>query len=314
MSVIQAIIGPLSPDLVPQIFDATVTLLLVKIVGLTLRVPPTEGLEQGILRAQIVEVFRGDAQLRPGAEVTVPFSRIANPDERFTRRFDQWNALSLDVGNHLLLAANCAADRACEALAAENAASPAAASVGEFRQAVRLQSFEGEPDRREQLFADAILNGKTLLRRYALDAIALHGLVSRVAGVQILDNAIRSPQTTPDEKVEFGFRVLDPALFQEERHADRANRLIVSVLAYGLAKESDSEYRVRWMQYLSSILLRPFSDDAAEAKQIKESLVRPVPRDIFEGVRRIISDEAVKGQQDERAMASDLLPVWLLGK
>jgi hypothetical protein len=270
-------------------------------------------LEQGTLTVQAVDVLRGE-QVKVGAKLTIPFSRIADPAERIRRRFDQWNVLPLDAGSQLLFAANCTPTGVCEALAGQGVSSPTDPAVAELREAVQLQAFEGESDRRERLLEEALLKGKALLRRYALDAITVHGMVDRVAGVQILDRVIRSPQTTPDEKVELGFRVLDPALFQEERHADRANRLVVSLLVNALVTEPDPEHHVHWMQYLANTLLRSFSDDAAESARVKESLIRPIPKDLFERARDILMQRSVKGQPDEEAMAKDLLAVWLAAR
>jgi hypothetical protein len=151
-----------------------------------------------------------------------------------------------------------------------------------------------------------------LLRRYALDAITVHDAVERVGAVQILQNAIRSAQTTPDEKIEIGFRVLDPGVFQEERHADRANRLALALLINALVDESDREHQVQWMQFVANILLRPFSPVPGETRPILQSLVRPIPEDVIERTRQILAQMALRSEQDARDMAKDLLAVLML--
>jgi len=310
MNATPATASPLSGDLVPRIFDATIALLLVKIAGVT-QSSVTDGREQGMLGAGVVEVFR-DHELKPGAQLTIPFSRILDPDQQIAQRFDRWNVLPLEDGTHLLLAANCSPTGRCDALAAESVASPAAPAVAELRDAVRVESFQGDLEEKQRLLEDALVRGKTLLRRYALDAITVHDAVGRVGAVQILQNAIRSAQTTPDEKIEIGFRVLDPGVFQEERHADRANRLALALLINALVDESDREHQVQWMQFVANILLRPFSPVPGETRPILQSLVRPIPEDVIERTRQILAQMALRSEQDARDMAKDLLAVLML--
>jgi len=161
------------------------------------------------------------------------------------------------------------------------------------------------------LFEDAVIRGKTLLRRYGLDAIGVHGLLSRGAGIQILEKAVLAVQTSADEKVEFGMRALDPQLFQEERQADRSNRQVVNLLAAGLVNESDSDRRSRWIKYLGSVLLRSFSNDAEIDRKVKESLVRGVDRTRWERVKVLLTESS--GSSDIQTLKMELLTVWLFG-
>jgi hypothetical protein len=310
MTISPATASPLSGDLVPRIFDATIALLLVKLERLT-QSSVSNGRETGTLSAGVVEVLR-DHDLKPGAPLTIPFSRLLDPDEQIAQRFDRWNVLPLDTGTHLLIAANCSASGRCDAQAAERVASPIDPPVAELREAVRIETLAGDLEEKQRLLEDALVRGKTLLRRYTLDAVTVHDAVGRVGAVPILQNAIRSPQTTPDEKIEIGFRVLDPGVFQEERHADRANRLALALLINALIDESDREHQVQWMQFVANILLRPFSPVPGETRPIIQSLVRPIPEDVIDRTRQILAQMASRTEQDAREMAKDLLAVLML--
>src|SRR5438477_1753686 len=123
MTIIQAFTPhELSADLVPWIFDIVANLLLVNVVGVTTIPNPQPGLEQGMLRLQVVEVYRGK-ELQPGTEISVAFRRAADPPQRARLGFDQWNNLNLEVGAYLLLATKPVAGDTYEALAGENVAS-----------------------------------------------------------------------------------------------------------------------------------------------------------------------------------------------
>jgi hypothetical protein len=313
MSIIQAVMPhELSADLVPWIFDIVANLLLVKVVGISALPNPQTDFEEGTLRLEVVEVYRSK-QLQPRIEISVAFRRAADPLQRARLVFDEWNSLSLDVGAHLLLAAKPVAGDAYDALAAENIASATAVEAQELRDAVRLHESLPQ-DRSEQLFQDALIRGKTLLRRYVLEAIANRGMVPRLQASQILTNAFNLPQMTADERLELGRWARQPTLFQEERHADRANREIISLLANGLLRDSDPFNRLTWIKFLASTLLRSFDENSTEDKRVKESLVRSVDRASWETVRQTLMERSKQGPEDERQVAGELLAVWMLGR
>jgi hypothetical protein len=311
MPAIALIAHPLGADLAPLIFDMMASLFLVKVTAMGIVPPATPGTEQGTLRLEIVEIYRG-AELQPGDRITVAFSRVADPLQRLRVGWDQWNNVNLEVGAHLLVAAHRLAADTYDPLAAENVDSPGAPEAAELRNAVQLHDSQKPPDRIDQLYSNAILSGEPLLRRYALEAIASHAIIDRLPGTEIFRNAI-STAISSEVRLEIALRALEPMMFQEERHADRANRTIVAMLVDGYLRERDAVNRMTWTKLLGSVLKRQYSEEAAVDRTVKESLVRAVDRPQWEAMRDALGLQSQTGPADERELTSEVLAVWLLG-
>jgi hypothetical protein len=316
---------PLSADLIPYISDPSVSLLLTRVAGVGGVV--RDGIwEQGTVRLNVIEVFRGD-RFRAGDTVEVPFIRMASQELRPHNAENNWNNLDLSTGALMIVACRpaapagatnlaapaVAATRPIEpvawvALAAIALAAPNDPAVGDVRRAVQIEALP--PDHRPQPLQDALIDSKELLRRYAIHAIAARHVVPRAVAVDMLDNAINSPRTDRDDKLVLAEPLATEDLFRAPPAVDPVNVHVVSVLAHGLVTEPDPERRMMWVKFLSSRVMQEFSEDPKADHAARQELVRSVRTPPPKQVLGMLLAQAEHGSPAEQELTRDLSKVW----
>lgn len=298
----------LSPDLVPFIADPGTSLVLARIADVQIGKPPSPDVERGTITCAVPRVFRSE-RLKVGDTIKVSYERKADPRIRKRNAFDQWNVLSLERGTLLLLACRPAVGpgRAI-ALAAIEVESDRSPEVIELERCLAIENLP-EPGQKRQQLAEAIAGGKEFLRPYALDAIGRRGLVPPFEAVEIVDRAITSEKTTPDDDLDLARELLDHPFFDKNRGADRANQRVVASLVKGVLRERDPERRTRWIQYLASRVCAEFSTDRVEDRTIHQGLLRSISPSDTKELISTLSVQTAQAPPGHREIARDLLEI-----
>jgi hypothetical protein len=298
----------LSPDLVPFLFDALASVVLVKILGVQIAASASPGVESGTLRVEIVRVLRG-RELTNGGVLEIPFARIADAEARDHNRSNQWNALDLSQGVLLLLALERAGPSvAFRSVAGVRVSAPSDPNVGETAGALEIEALD--PARREQPMREAILQGKDILRRYAIEAVGVRGVVPRPVAVEMIAAALADPQRPPDDRLELGILLARTPLFDAASGADATNVLVVSVLAQGLVEDRDADRRSTWLALLASRVLSDFDDDEQASEWKRRSLIHGITRPTRDEIVRALNTQAQRGDPADQPLAKDLLREW----
>jgi hypothetical protein len=307
----------LQADLVPSIGDPAVHMALVRILEVQPAPSKAPAIEQGELSLRVLDVFHSTT-LKNGDIIAVPFERYVDERARFKDPANQWNLLPLQPGQHLVLACRpLKPPRFWEGLAALAVSGPDAPEVAELRQCWQIARFQGPPEERQRRLEEAFASQKTpltgirgILRRYALHALSKQ-IIGPGHGVALINRAIVSDKTSPDEKMELASALTNKWAFDEGRGADANNREIVSILARELVKDTDPTRRSRYVNLLGNCLLRDFSEDADKDQQIRLALIRATGSPPSPKVAEILAEEA-KTEEDaeDRKVTEELLEAW----
>ncbi|HUE81577.1 MAG TPA: hypothetical protein VMM84_05620 [Pyrinomonadaceae bacterium] len=302
----------LSPDLVPFIGESDVSMILASVQEVKL-VPRREGdieVEAGTVGFQLLEVFRSDV-LSKGGNIEVPAKRMLDRQARARNNFDQWNNLSLNPGELVVLAVRpLAPPKLWQGLAALAVDSPVDPKVSAVHQCYAIEEFTGPPAQKKDLVRGALMSSQEVLRFYALDAVGRRAILGRQVGASLIAEAITSPKTAPDDRLELGMYLTRQYFFDKGLADDRANRTVVAALAQGMVNETNPERRLEWSKYLASCILPEFSLDPAIDKAQRSSLVKSVQQPAAGQVISVLSGLLTQGATDEREIVRKLLEAW----
>jgi hypothetical protein len=298
----------LAADLVPFIADADVSMVVVRTLLCAAGPQQVTNTEEGVVSYEIVKVLYSQ-DLKKGDVLDVPYTRETKPLARFKTRFNQWNNLTLESGEMLILAYKALdPPRLWEGLAAQPIGAEDSPEVEEVRRAYGIER-PPSPEEKQARLAQALVAGGDLDRRFALDAICDRGAVPRDEGATMLATAIASDKTSPEVRLELAGKLIDPCFFKERKGVDEVNQKVVSTLAQGLAGESDPERQNEWTTLLASPLLSEFSEKPDKDKTVRAALIRGVGPDLSQRVSGILPHQARAGS-DIREIAEDLLTAW----
>jgi hypothetical protein len=301
----------LSPNLVPYFSDPIASMVVARITGHQLTPPNNEGVQTGLVKFAVAKVIHSET-LREGDSIETSLERISDPELRLHNMFNQWNALSLDAGETLLLSAK--PDRTPKtfiALAAVRVSSVDDPHVAAAQECYRIELLTDNPDLKQQLLTHALEGQSDLLRFYALDVLTQRHGLSREASVRALETALNSEKVSPDAKRDMGFRLVSGDLFDETRGADPVNIRIVSAFAKQMVASKDVESREQWLGFLSSCILREYSSDTKKDREMRLDLVKsirdPSPQQMISVLT--VATRLSPGE-DEAQPAKQLLDVW----
>lgn len=267
-------VKPISPDLVPAIFDPALGVALLRITGMEAGIDAVTGMESGVVKGVVVRSLRPDLPI-PGAAVSFPFARLANEELRDRNAANTWNTLRLEK-DALVLVAWVAADAARGVYTISAASSPATDAdpeIAELRTAIEIHALA--PAARAPRLAKALLEGKNSLRRYACTAVGPRALVPRDEGVKMLAEAIASPKTALDADLALADTLIAPPLFDAAKGPDGPNSGVLTAVARELiaAKIADAG---NWMRDFYGIVMPELDEDPAEDWTKRRALLRSV--------------------------------------
>ncbi len=304
----------LSGDLAPFVSQPDISMIIAQVENTHWTRKTDQGLELeiGSVVFRVAEGLHG-TKPRPGDVIEVPASRVASPTIRVRNRSNYWNAVRLGPHDKLILACRPTDDpRVWKAAAARQISSPAAGDVTAVRQAYEIEEFSGSAPQKLKMLAGALQSELDLLNRYALDYLGRHATPQRDSAVQLLHDAILSPKTPSDHKLNFALALTGQTFLVRERKADPANQMIVGTLATALVNEDDTARRATWARILASSVLMEFSPDPQEASQIRSSLTRSPQNPPAARVNSVLSDVIAQSTGDEKEMVTRLLKSWQL--
>jgi hypothetical protein len=304
----------LSGDLVPFISQPGVSLLVVQLQATrwTHKLDRDEGVEveAGPVTFRTLEVLHGRIPHK-GDIIEAPARRIADPLIRVRNRFDQWNALTLEPRDILILACQRGgAPLNWKVLGAIQIVSPNAPEVAAIRRCYEIEEFRGSPGQRSLMIEEALKSDQDLLRYYGLDYLARHAETNRESAVEMIRTAIASASTAPAHRLELGRQLTNLAFFNPSRKADHANQAVVASLAMGLVSESDPERRLTWARLLASSVLIEFSPEPEKDKQVRSALIRFVQAPSAARVIEVLSEVAARATGGEKEIVNRLLKAW----
>ena len=190
----------LSPNLVPYFSDPAASMIVARITEHRLNPPNNEGVQTGLVKFTATKVIHSET-LRDGDSIETLLERNSDPEIRVHNMFNEWNALSLDAGETLLLSTK--PDRPPKtfiALAAVRVSSVDDPQVAAAQECYRIELLKGNPDLKQQLLTQALEDQSDLLRFYALDVLTQRHGLSREASVRTLGAALNSEKVSADAK------------------------------------------------------------------------------------------------------------------
>jgi hypothetical protein len=265
-------------------------------------------MDAGSVTFSIIEALYGN----PPQTLTMQARRIADPLTRVRNTMDQWNFLPLKVGDYMIVA--CAPGAAPEdlwqALAAVQIGSPGAEEVAALRNAYAIEKFTGSEEEKSRMLADALESNQDILQRYALNRVAASAGRGRERAVQLLSEAIASPRTTGDSKIELG-RFMSRSMFLvQECKANRGNQIVIGTLASAMVNETDRARRAAWARILAAALLMAFCENLSDENRIRSELIRSPDCPPANEVISVLSAAAASGKDGEKAIVERLLKAW----
>lgn len=301
----------LSPDLVPFFADQVASLIAAKVVG---RQEGREGkneLETGTLKLVVERVIHSPT-LKRGDAIETPFARIADPDIRDRNQFDQWNSLTLEQGELLLLFVKPSPPPPLYiALAAEPLASLDDPELGAAERCYQIELHNGDPSAKRQLLTNALEGTADLSRFYAVDFLTHRHAFDRKTASAIFEAAISSANIPAEARSELGFKLASADLFDQKLGAEPVNVSIVSALAKQFVSAPNTASAQEWLGFLSSCVSREFSSDAQRDREMRSALVKavrdPSPQQVISALTTAVRSAS---DPDEAAVAKRLLSVW----
>ena len=298
---------PISADLVPFIFVPKVGLALIMVTGVDIA-NEAPSVESGIVHVQVLESFR-PTDSRSGAAVTFPFAREADPRTRMLNGANAWNMLRLEPGARLLVAwtpvdAGAGRYSLVAALDVESSGPP---ETAELKESVLIQSLPPNNPARKQRLANALVVGKSILRRYSCAAVGPQQFVPRAEGVAMLKDAIASPRTNADDDLALADALIEPPLYDADKGDDAPNRTVLTTLASELIS-ADPQHSSLWLRYLYSRVMAQLSDDADEDAMRRRELLRAIGVDKNALAAKLRTLMTIAGPDVD--LASELFAAW----
>lgn len=303
----------LSGDLAGVVAQLDLTALVGKVQSTHWTAATEQGMEMqvGVVSVEVVEVLHGTAKLRTGDTIEVPAKRAASANVRARNRANYWNALRLNPNDLLLFACRPTDEPGvCKAVAGRHIPSPAADDVQAMRKAYEIEEFADGPAQKKKLLAAALQSNLDLLNRYALDYLDRHASTERDSTVQLLHDAIVSPSTTSNRRLNFALALTGQGYLVRDRKADAANQIIVGSLATALLNERDSDTRATLARILASSVLLEYSTDSNEAAKVRFALTHSPQCPPPQRVTSVLSEILAQSTGDQREILSRLLKTW----
>jgi len=300
----------LSANFVPSIKDRVQRMLLGEVVAVKDVRQSESDRQEGTVSLRVIRVIHGPG-LNEGDVIDVPFDRMADPGVRVRNRFNMWNVLRLEPGELILIA--CRPGRVAGVWtgeAARQVTSENSRELMEVSRAYEIDEFTGPRDEKLRMLAEALVEGKDILRAFAVDYLGRRGGISRAEGTELLIQAISSQKLTPEARLDLAVHLIGAPFFDSAKGADATNQRIVDCLVSGLIGEGDAVRQRKWAQFLSTCVLVGFSDIPDENRRIRASLVGRVPRQTSERVMTVLSSLARTEGPEFGKIAQELLQVW----
>lgn len=285
-------------------------MLVVRLEATRWRREYEEGLEVeiGAITFRVLEVLHGAAP----ETISVRARRIADVLTRLRNPIDPWNRLPLKTGDIMIVA--CAPrtgpGEIWDALAALQITSPFGEEVAAVRKAYTIEEFTGSAQHKSRMLAEALESNEDVLLHYAMNQLAGKRRKERETSVRLLGDAIASPRTTEDHKLELGLFVTSSAFLVRECEANHGNQMVIGRLASALLKETDPGRRATWSRILAAAVLMEYCEDPSDDKRVRSELIRSPECPPAEEVISILSEVAAGTESGEKEIVMRLLNAW----
>ncbi len=301
----------LAADLIPFISRPDAQVLLGRVTGTDLRQQDQHDMqwEVGVVILEVQQVLQGNA-FPAGAAIRVPVARAADPAVREINNQNQWNNLTLNQGELLLLCGTPGTEKGeLHASAGTAVASDQDPMVLSVQECCRIEKT-GERQKKQALLQDALLNSAGISMYFALDALGRRAVFGREAGAQMTCLAVDSGKLEPQSSDEVCSYLTNLCFFNGQEGADLTNQRIASTLAGEMSRAKEPERKLELAQLLASCVLDEFSDTPGEDEEIRKKLVASVGEPASDVVISGLLSISELGDELQQNRTGKLLEVW----
>jgi len=258
------------------------------------------------LELTVLEVFQGD-KLKPSDKIEIHHQRRG-----FNKNFgsDGWDSLPLKEGGFLILNAKPAKTPTLwVAIAGKPVNSQNSLEVEELKKCYEIENLKGEQKKKEQLLERGLMEGKSILRSYALNALSYRKLIPRTIAVDIIGRVISKIKDS-DVKDTFARPLYSLGLFMQGNDVpDSVDTKILTILAREFIKESEGKNWFNWVQNLT-VTLQEFNEDEKKDNAIRKKFILSLDRSLLKNVQTTLRKLSKKGTDDEKETTLELVKVW----
>ncbi len=262
--------------------------------------------DNGVLRCRVEEVIHGP----PVHAVSVPYSRLTDPILRRRSGLNHWNALPLGDGDLLLLVGRPTEGNNWQALSGNQVASPQDAIVTGLKECYRIKDVNQGSEEHQEALRTGLVSTNPLPRRYGLDAIRRHEVVSRDVGCAIIGRALETADLDRESLLSFADCLSSIPIFDEDQGADKVNQQVSVSLAAIIERLAKAEDRVTCLRYLASCIMADFDPDDTSNKQVRSQLLQAIGKTPPPAVADTLNGMSGSKNSDDRDIAAELAEAW----